>query len=267
MSRRAQELAYSLTRREITELFEQWGERPYYRELLIELLSEAALLNRLDVRSQSILDFHQRHNPFQLALTPHRHEQVAYLSAGTSGSSFRRVQLCRDPNSLFLPRFQGYELISDPSFEEQCTRPLNIPDEHISAVLLRGVGAVVGRESCAALLPSLSMLRMEGADLELWHLTTQFAFDVVMRLVKGGLAYGNDFSSPEARQVMWGTIGALAGASAEETPDGIVDAVAKATWFGFDGSLWHEKLLWQFGLICFREGGREIALLAAKDED
>ncbi len=87
-------------------------------------------------------------------------------------------------------------------------------------------------------------------------------------LYQSGLGGGYCSNKPHvARVKAWQSLAGLIGFPKLQTAEQIQHLAEKCFWFYFENSPWFFSVAWDKGIICLRENGKELAVLAATDTD
>jgi hypothetical protein len=127
-----------------------------------------------------------------------------------------------------------------------------------------------GADMTPRLLCALGLESLEHADESNIHLSAVTPSRVLARLFaiasSGGPHEGYD--GAYGRLHAWQSLGALAGASPDDTMEEVMAQALACRWFHFQAeSDWFYQVGWDLGIVALRPAGDELAVLAASATD
>jgi Family of unknown function (DUF6183) len=93
-------------------------------------------------------------------------------------------------------------------------------------------------------------------------------FEILFSAAADGGAYDRGHYGAYGRLAAWRTLGALAGAGAEQPFEDVADLAERTSWLGFATDTdWFFDVAWDIGIAAVSADGAQLAVLAASDTD
>jgi hypothetical protein len=122
-----------------------------------------------------------------------------------------------------------------------------------------------------SLFPHLGLASLQGLRKETLKVETILpskVFAILFAAAAHGGAYGGAAGHAWGRLLAWKALGGLTGSSESAPVDAILRDAKDCLWIQFHASTdWFYGIAWDIGIVSIRSDRREIALLAATDQD